>query len=183
MRRRTWLAAALGAPLALLTTLRLEAAMTTHLFFDRLDDGLFPELQIGPGRKGINARLLHPPGDARVPAPRDATSLLVAFLIDMPPPPPDLTTPRPGWQLAFDLPDLQGKPVRHTIDLEARPLPGDFVERAPSNPKLPPPTGTVLYVGAYWVDVTSLFQSKQWRPGMAVELSHGMQAQTRLTLT
>lgn len=157
--------------------------MTKHLFFDRLDDNLFPELQIGPGRKGINARLLHPPGDARVPAPRGATTLLVAFLIDMPPASPDPNAPRPGWQLGFDALDREGKPVRHTIALEARPLPGDFVERAPSNPKLPPAGGTVLYVGAYWVDVSGLFQSKAWRPGLVVDISHGPQAQTRLTLS
>ena len=155
----------------------------SHLYFDRLDDANFPELQIGPGRKGINARLLHPPGDPRVPAPRDAITLLVAFLIEMQPPPPDRATPRPGWQLNFDGLDRAGKPVRHTIALEARPLAGDFVEHAPSNPDLPRPTGTPLYVGAYWVDVRGLFQSKLWRPGMVIELRHGPHAQTRLTLT
>lgn len=180
MRRRLWLAAALGSAAGLLTTDWLEAAVNSPLYFDVLDDDSFPELRVEIGRKAIQLRHLQPPGDSRVPASVKTQSLLAAWRLDEPDPPKDPRTPPPGWVLAFDAPDKQGVLQRVNLPLFPRPDPNVQVFATP-DPNMPHVPGMV-YRGALWADLGPLFAQKLLRPGMVVELSFGTQARAQLRL-
>ncbi|WP_418315447.1 hypothetical protein [Piscinibacter sakaiensis] len=152
--------------------------MTSPLFFDDLDDAGFPELKVDVGRKGINAKILQPPGDQRVPASMRSIVLLVAFRLDEPGPPKDADQPLPSWQLRFA--DMTGQPQR--IELLPRPPAGDHIEYAKPQPIKPTPGVTVIYRGAWWTDLGDLVRRKLLRPGTEIEIGFEQQASTRVRL-
>jgi hypothetical protein len=180
VRRRPWLVAAAGALAGPILNPRTEARVST-LYFDKIDDELFPDLLVPPGQKAIRARVLPPPADRRIPAPPQSVVLLVAYRLDEPGVSTDPAVKPPAWQLAYEVLDKDGKPHRHGITLMERPLEGNFSERPTPVPGMVMPPG-MIYRGAYWTTLTELYRTKTLRPGMPVELSYGQQARVRLTL-
>ncbi len=151
------------------------------VYYQRLDDDLFPELQFGPGRKGIHAFMPTPPGDPRVPTPAPAKPLLVVFRLDEPPLAVDTGTPSPGWQLAFDRRDADGTLRHHHIAVLPQPKDGNATQR-PRPYAGPPPVGTMIYRGAWWADLASLYGQGLLRAGMTVGLGFANQAQVKFVL-
>lgn len=182
MHKRALLIAALGGMVGLPRHERLEAAVNdTFLYYDILDDDRFPELKPGPGRKGIQARVIQPPGDPRIPAKPQGIPLLVVFRLDEPPQVMDPDLAPPGWQLGYDVPSADGQIKRHTILMRPMPKDGNYSQRPIPDPNLRPLPGAI-YRGALWTDVAALYAQKVFRSGMVIEIAYMQQAQTRVPL-
>lgn len=151
------------------------------IHYQRLDDDLFPELKFGPGRKGIHALMPAPPGDPRVPAAPAAKPLLVVFRLEEPQGIAGIGTASPGWQLAFDLLDANGTLQHHHIPVLPQPMDGNATQR-PSPDTGRPSVGTVIYRGAWWADLASLYRQRMLRPGGEVILSFADQAHVKVML-
>ena len=112
--------------------------MPSFLYFNRLDDDLFPELQPGPGRKGLQGRVMVPPVDQRIPAPSDAEVLLAVFRLDEPPRVQDPASAPTGWTLEYTQRDADGVSRRHAIALIPTPKDGNYSSHPVSDPTVLP---------------------------------------------
>lgn len=155
--------------------------MSSNPFYRRLDDDLFPELQLGPQRKGVRALMLPPLGDPRVTTPRHAKVLLVVFRLDQPAAASEPSTALRGWHLSFDRLDAQGRLQRERVPVVPEPKDGN-TSRRPLPDAGPPPPGRPIYRGAWWTDLAGLFASGLLQPGMAVQVAWAGQPGLTLNL-
>lgn len=150
------------------------------IHYHRLDEQRFPELQFGPGRKGIHALMPPPPGDRRVPAPPSARPLLVVFRVtEIAPPAPGEVAP-PVWQLVVSQQNADGTLSERRVVVAPQPPDGNNTRR-PRPDTGPPSVGTVIYRGAWWADLSSLYA---WglRSGTPVVLSYAERERVTFSL-
>lgn len=180
-RRTLLLTSAAGtAALVLLHPLVLEAKVIDALYYDALDEDRFAELQPGPGRKEIRARIVAPPGDPRIPASQQSPVLLIVFRLDEPPPPGSTPDPLPRWHIGCDVRAVDGSIRRETVPLLARPH-EIRTNRAIRDPNLAPLPG-MIYRGAIATELTPLLQALRLPSGTTLHIGYGQQAATRVTL-
>lgn len=182
MKRRGALVAIISGAIGLLKTNHLEAAaVKDFLHYDRLDFDQFPELKPQPDAIAINAKVLQPPGDSRVPASARRPMLLMAFRLENPELPKDPSEHVPGWTITFDRTDAAGKVEHQQIDLVERPKDGNYSQRPLRDPNKPQLPGGI-YLGALSADLGELYASKVFRSGLVIEIGFAQQAKTRLSL-
>lgn len=142
--------------------------MESFLYYAVLDNDLFPELEREPGEYAIEAALLSPQTEPRVPAPKESPLVLLAsytLLASMVPAGStlqiEITGPRPGGKSQqARLVLLEPPPQRDNV----RPI-------APRTPVEPGP-GTV-YRRVFWVDLGPLLRDGTLMPGDRLALSYG----------
>ncbi len=145
--------------------------METYLYFHEVDDTLFPELERAPGVYAIEAALLKPGADRRIPVPEtSAAALLVSYTL--------LAAEVPAgsvWQMEVAGTNPDGKQRKAVWALLAPPPKGDNVRRVerPLPAKLP--EGTV-YRAVFWVDLSSPLREKMLQPGDTLTLRYGRAA-------
>lgn len=131
-------------------------SLTMHL----LAFNAFPELQRDPGVFGVQASLLRPGADARVPAPKDTPAvLLVGYTL--------LASTVPlgtVYRLEATGPGPDGKPRHLQWALVQPPPTMDNVDFVRPNPNLKMDPGQ-LDSAVFWVDLGGPLRSRQILPG------------------
>ncbi len=145
-----------------------EKHMQPYLYFHEMDEALFPERERAPGVYAIEAALVKPGTDPRVPAPKEsAAALLVSYRL-----PAAKNAAGAAWRLEIAGKDAGGKPRKTTLALLAPAPDFDNVARAEPAPSAAPTAGAVDG-GVFWVDLGALVRDKTLRPGDALTLRCG----------
>ncbi len=149
--------------------------MQTYLYLHEVDDALFPELERAPGAYAIEAVLVKPGADPRIPIPEEsAAALMVSYTLlaaDVP--------AGSGWQLEIAGMHADGKPRNSVLALMTPPPKRDNVRRVERMPaKLPEGT---IYRAVFWVDLGPLLRDKTMLPGDTLTLRYG-NASARIVL-
>jgi hypothetical protein len=148
-----------------------EKSLPPYLYLNELDGAQFPELERAPGVYAIEAALLKPGLDSRIPVVgASAMALLVSYRL--------LAREIPAgaaWQLEIKRMQANGT-LRQAIVVLIRPPPKrNNIERATPISPDQLPEGTVD--GAvFWVDLGSLFDAQSLRPGDTLTLRYGKAA-------
>lgn len=144
-----------------------DTKMNEYLYLHELDDDLFPEFAFGLGNKGIKPFLIKADSDSRIPAPKDASLLLlVIFRLAA------SINPNDAWLLEINRTALDGRITQMVIDLLDEPLEGNYQRIGEDEEWTPPPPG-LIYRGAFWLDLSKLLNKKILDPSDMLRIRYG----------